>query len=684
MLRLLTRHQFFLRFFLPVVLALALSTAFDYAVQQHTQTVQRDALKSQEEDIQVAARAEAISRKLLEVKLRLTQTLTASRTRQVDEAQAYQLHSLVVDEMAALEKDLAALTSTHDFEHIRTHYPAAISAFKDFRQFALMSSDQMSIDQSLAGEHLISATGYYATFALRMGDIAKTFMDHAIQNAADTRNELQNFSRRMLWVSTLGTLAFLGLWFLLARSTSRQLDQLNHILQRLAKGQSGLRDYKTFAQIKTLADRPGSMIGDMAAAVLAFQKTQDERRLALTELHDREELHANIISQAPIGIVVLDMQTLQFVSFNDATYESLGYTREEFSQMSLYDLQLDPDRSKVDEKLQRIQTQGGQDFETQRRDKAGNVRDFWVSMRPLQMHDRECMTGIWMDITSRKQSERELARYRDELEQLVAERTLDLEKTSQALAQQTLELQHTNAQLRSAKAMADEANQAKSAFLANMSHEIRTPMNAIIGLTHLIRRDTTNPHQRQQLDKVSGAAMHLLAERSRLGLSIAGVARRSIIGLLKKMPSATPVKRLACLIDIFALLLQHEKILSTIAQSALHASDEPGENRPERRIDLVIRWIHRHLADELSVHAAAQIACVTPAAFSRFFHQEMGKPFVQYINDVRCSSACLRLHQSEKPVARIAEECGFSTLSHFNRQFMQRMGVSPRRFRTSP
>ena len=59
--------------------------------------------------------------------------------------------------------------------------------------------------------------------------------------------------------------------------------------------------------------------------------------------------------------------------------------------------------------------------------------------------------------------------------------------------------------------MADEANQAKSAFLANMSHEIRTPMNAIIGLTHLIRRDTTNPHQRQQLDKVLGAAMHMLA-----------------------------------------------------------------------------------------------------------------------------------------------------------------------------
>jgi len=36
-------------------------------------------------------------------------------------------------------------------------------------------------------------------------------------------------------------------------------------------------------------------------------------------------------------------------------------------------------------------------------------------------------------------------------------------------------------------------------------------MNAIIGLTHLIRRDATSQHQKTQLDKVSAAAMHLLA-----------------------------------------------------------------------------------------------------------------------------------------------------------------------------
>ncbi len=64
--------------------------------------------------------------------------------------------------------------------------------------------------------------------------------------------------------------------------------------------------------------------------------------------------------------------------------------------------------------------------------------------------------------------------------------------------------------IRQAQHQAEAANQAKSAFLANMSHEIRTPINAIIGLTHLVKRDTTAPRQKAQLDKINDAAQHLL------------------------------------------------------------------------------------------------------------------------------------------------------------------------------
>ena len=72
------------------------------------------------------------------------------------------------------------------------------------------------------------------------------------------------------------------------------------------------------------------------------------------------------------------------------------------------------------------------------------------------------------------------------------------------------ELQKLNVDLVAARDLAEDAAQAKSAFLANMSHEIRTPMNVIIGLTHLMLRDTHDPVTSDRLGKVGDAAKHLL------------------------------------------------------------------------------------------------------------------------------------------------------------------------------
>jgi two-component system sensor histidine kinase/response regulator len=71
-------------------------------------------------------------------------------------------------------------------------------------------------------------------------------------------------------------------------------------------------------------------------------------------------------------------------------------------------------------------------------------------------------------------------------------------------------LQSLNDELVVERDRAQAAARAKSAFLANMSHEIRTPMNAIIGLTHLMQRDTREALGQERLGKVADAAHHLL------------------------------------------------------------------------------------------------------------------------------------------------------------------------------
>jgi AraC-like DNA-binding protein len=173
-----------------------------------------------------------------------------------------------------------------------------------------------------------------------------------------------------------------------------------------------------------------------------------------------------------------------------------------------------------------------------------------------------------------------------------------------------------------------------------------------------------------------------LAARARHGLAIVGRSHDLILEVLVRMRTASAITRLAAWIEILGLLDAHERDFRTLASSPLRGPPLPATDRPEtRRIDQTLDWIQRHLARELAVTEAARIAHVTPAAFSRFFRREVGKTFTRYVNDVRCSEACLKLRLTDRPVAAVARECGFATLSHFNRQFRLRHGMTPREFR---
>lgn len=169
-----------------------------------------------------------------------------------------------------------------------------------------------------------------------------------------------------------------------------------------------------------------------------------------------------------------------------------------------------------------------------------------------------------------------------------------------------------------------------------------------------------------------------VVERAAVGLRVGGEAHAAITAALARMHVQAPLQRLGTLFDVLGALAGATTGLQALGTRAAHAD---AGKAAERRVQRVIDWVHSNLHRSLPVAEAAAIAHVTPAAFSRFFRRETGKTYAAYVNEVRCSAACLRLRRSDQPVALVAEACGFGTLSNFNRQFLARTGKTPRAYR---
>ncbi len=146
--------------------------------------------------------------------------------------------------------------------------------------------------------------------------------------------------------------------------------------------------------------------------------------------------------------------------------------------------------------------------------------DFLVSTTPL-FDSRKMLIGtvhVARNITERKRMELELRKSRDELEQRVQDRTLELQGAKEELelanGELQMELMHhrkLEAELIKAKNAAEEAAKAKAAFLANMSHELRTPMNAVIGFTSLLLEEPLTPDQKDYIEGIRNGGEALLA-----------------------------------------------------------------------------------------------------------------------------------------------------------------------------
>lgn len=110
----------------------------------------------------------------------------------------------------------------------------------------------------------------------------------------------------------------------------------------------------------------------------------------------------------------------------------------------------------------------------------------------------------------------------------------------------------------------------------------------------------------------------------------------------------------------------------------------PGASEPRHpNIQRAVVFISEHFAEPITLADVAREAGLSRFHFCRLFHQEIGVPFHEHVNELRVRRAKALLVHRQLRVSDVAYAVGFNDLSHFDRTFRKRVGRSPSEYRAS-
>lgn len=196
-------------------------------------------------------------------------------------------------------------------------------------------------------------------------------------------------------------------------------------------------------------------------AVANMLSSAIKRLEATDKLNQSEKKYRLVFEENPLPLWIFDADTLDYIDVNEAAIQHYGYSREEFLKMKISDIRPKGDTKKLIDsvKLNSKGTLGLTQWSHVK--KNGELIEVEISSNPISIDGKDYRLTLANDITVRKQLEAERERYQEQLENIVQQRTAQLQ----------------------------ESNHELEAFNYTVSHDLRTPIRAIQMFVTLLDRE---------------------------------------------------------------------------------------------------------------------------------------------------------------------------------------------------
>lgn len=135
--------------------------------------------------------------------------------------------------------------------------------------------------------------------------------------------------------------------------------------------------------------------------------------------------------------------------------------------------------------------------------------------------------------------------------------------------------------------------------------------------------------------------------------------------------------------DEFWIHTKFQEFLYTLysLQSKNIYSDNTTYNSIERKIYDITAYIHAHYMEDLSLESLSEQFFISPCYLSHQFKNVTKFNLMNYIQMTRIRNVEYKLISTNDKISDIAEGCGFTSFSQFNRIFKKISGTSPSEFR---